>query len=110
MYNVFQILFIVGTGYETAKWIAMYLVNVGTAKWIAIYLVIVGTGYETAKWIAMLGAKVVLAVRSEERGISVCNNAAASWENQQCGFRTGPTQTGLYKRRKELEARNFGFK
>ena len=25
-------------------------------------------------------------------------------ENQQCGFRTGPTQTGLYKRRKELEA------
>ena len=24
-----------------------------------------------------------------------------SWENQQCGFRTGPTQTDLY--RKELE-------
>ena len=34
--------------------------------------VISGTGYETAKWIAMLGAKVILAVRSEERGISVC--------------------------------------
>ena len=32
------------------------------------------------------------------------NIRAASWENQQCGFRTGPTQTGLYKRRKELEA------
>ena len=29
---------------------------------------------------------------------------AASWENQQCGFQTGPTQTGLYKHRKELEA------
>ena len=31
-----------------------------------------GIGYETAKWIAMMGAKVILAVRSEERGISVC--------------------------------------
>ena len=29
---------------------------------------------------------------------------AASWENQQGGFRTGPTQTSLYKHRKELEA------
>ena len=29
---------------------------------------------------------------------------AASWENQQCGFRTGLTQTGLYKHRKDLEA------
>ena len=35
---------------------------------------------------------------------------AASWENQQCGFRTGWTQTGLYKHRKELKAWNFGFK
>ena len=35
---------------------------------------------------------------------------AASWENQQCGFRTGPTQTGLHKHRKELEALNIGFK
>ena len=26
------------------------------------------------------------------------------------GFRPGPTQTGLYKLRKELEACNFGFK
>ena len=26
------------------------------------------------------------------------------------GFRPGPTQTGLYKLRKELEASNFGFK
>ena len=26
------------------------------------------------------------------------------WENQQCDFRTGQTQTGLYKHRKELEA------
>ena len=26
------------------------------------------------------------------------------------GFRPGPTQTGLYKLRKELEAWNFGFK
>ena len=24
-------------------------------------------------------------------------------ENQQCGFQTGATQTGLYKHRKELE-------
>ena len=31
------------------------------------------------------------------------NKCAASWENQQCGFRTGLTQTGLYKHRKELE-------
>ena len=35
---------------------------------------------------------------------------AASWENHQCCFRTGPTQTDLYKRRKELEALNIGFK
>ena len=32
------------------------------------------------------------------------NKCAVSWENQQCGFRTGLTQTGLYKHRKELEA------
>ena len=31
-------------------------------------------------------------------------------KNQQCGFRTGPTQTGLYSHRKELEDRNFGVK
>ena len=35
---------------------------------------------------------------------------AASRENQLCRFRTGPTQTDLYKHRKELEAWNFGFK
>ena len=29
---------------------------------------------------------------------------AASWENQQCGFRPGPTQTDLYSHRKELES------
>ena len=34
----------------------------------------------------------------------VDNIRAVSWENQQCGFRTGLTQTGLYKHRKELEA------
>ena len=32
---------------------------------------------------------------------------AASWENQQCGFRTGPTQTGLYKQRR---ARSLKFR
>ena len=31
-------------------------------------------------------------------------------ENQQCGFRPGPTQIDLYSHRKELEASNFGFK
>ena len=31
-------------------------------------------------------------------------------ENQQCGFRTGPTQTSLYSQRSRLEACNFGFK
>ena len=30
--------------------------------------------------------------------------------NQHCGFRTGPTQTGLYKHRRWLEAGNFGFR
>ena len=35
---------------------------------------------------------------------------AASWENQQCGFRTGLTQTGLYKHRRWLETGNFGFR
>ena len=35
---------------------------------------------------------------------------AASWENQQCDFRTGLTQTGLYSHRSRLEALNFGFK
>ena len=29
----------------------------------------------------------------------------ASWENQQCGFRTGLTQTDLYRHRKELRTR-----
>ena len=32
------------------------------------------------------------------------NISATLWENQQCGFRPGPTQTDLYKHRKELEA------
>ena len=32
------------------------------------------------------------------------HETAASWENQQCGFRTGPTQTGLYSYRSRLEA------
>ena len=30
--------------------------------------------------------------------------------NQQCGFRTGPTKTGLYSHRRWLEAGNFGFR
>ena len=33
----------------------------------------------------------------------------ASRENQQCGFRTRPTQTELYKHRRRLVAGNFGF-
>ena len=32
-----------------------------------------------------------------------------SWENQQCGFRTGLTQTGLYSHRRWLETGNFEF-
>ena len=32
------------------------------------------------------------------------NIISASWENQQCGFQTGPTQTDLCSHRKELEA------
>ena len=36
-------------------------------------------------------------------------NRAASWENQQCGFRTGQTQAGLYKHRWP-EAGNFGLR
>ena len=32
------------------------------------------------------------------------SKGAAMLENQQCGFRTGVTQTDLYKHRKELEA------
>ena len=32
------------------------------------------------------------------------NNCAASWENQQFGFRPGPTQTWLYSHRRWLEA------
>ena len=35
---------------------------------------------------------------------------AASWENQQCGFRTGLTQTDLCKHSRQLKAWNFGFK
>ena len=31
-------------------------------------------------------------------------------KTQQCGFRTGLTQTELHKHRSRLEARNFGFK
>ena len=31
-------------------------------------------------------------------------------ENQQCGFRTGPTQIGLYKHRRWLETGNCGFR
>ena len=36
--------------------------------------------------------------------VSLYNNRVASWANQQCGFRTGPTQTGLYSHRNRLEA------
>ena len=32
------------------------------------------------------------------------------WENQQCGFRKGPTQIMLYSHRSRLEGRNFVFK
>ena len=35
---------------------------------------------------------------------------AASWENEQCGFWTGPIQIRLYSHRSRLEAWNFGFK
>ena len=35
---------------------------------------------------------------------------AVSWENQQCGFRTGPTQIRLYNYRSRLEAWNFRFR
>ena len=38
------------------------------------------------------------------------NNWIASWETQQCGCWTGPTQTGLYSYRSRLEAWNFGVK
>lgn len=31
----------------------------------------IGIGYETAKWIAMLGAKVIIACRSEMRALEV---------------------------------------
>ena len=41
--------------------------------------------------------------------LSLFNMWACAWDNQQFGFRPGPTQTGLYKYRKELEAWNFGF-
>ena len=33
---------------------------------------------------------------------------AASWENQQYGFRTSQTQSEMYKHRRSLEAGNFG--
>ena len=36
--------------------------------------------------------------------------SAFLWENQQCSFRTGQTQTGLYKHRILLETGNFGFR
>ena len=35
---------------------------------------------------------------------------AASWENQQFGLGTGPTQTGLCTHIRWLETGNFGFK
>lgn len=41
-----------------------------------------GTGYETAKWIAMLGAKVILAVRSEERGISALKKMTQEYSEE----------------------------
>ena len=39
-----------------------------------------------------------------------CSNRAFTWENQQYAFRTGPTQTELYKHKRWLEAGNFGFR
>ena len=38
------------------------------------------------------------------------NKWAVSWENQQCGFWTDPTQTRMYSHRSRLEAWNFGFR
>ena len=34
---------------------------------------------------------------------------SASREKQHCGFRTGPTQTKLYRHRRWLDAGNFGL-
>ena len=56
-------------------------------------------------WLKLFGkcsfcsALFVIASQNDLRAFD--NIRAASWENQQCGFRTGPTQTDLYK---ELEA------
>ena len=36
--------------------------------------------------------------------VRICIIRATSWENKQCGFRTGPTQTELYKHIRWLEA------
>ena len=41
---------------------------------------------------------------------ALINVLVVSYENQQCGFRTGPTQTVQYKHRRQLEAENFGFR
>ncbi|XP_056014761.1 dehydrogenase/reductase SDR family member on chromosome X-like isoform X2 [Ostrea edulis] len=45
-----------------------------------------GIGYETAKWIAMMGARVIIACRSEER-------ARAAIENMQIEFKEEKTKT-----------------
>ena len=37
--------------------------------------------------------------------VNYSDSDSDSWENQQCGFRTGPTQTELYKPQKQ--ARSF---
>ena len=45
-----------------------------------------------------------LEVSEEKMSDFYDNIRACAWENQQCGFRTGLTQTGLHSNRKELEA------
>ena len=32
-----------------------------------------GIGYEVAKWLAMIGARVILACRSKDKAMEVCN-------------------------------------
>ena len=72
---------------------------------------------EASPYAAMLAAQDV-AEKCKTLGITALHiklratggNRYASREKQQCGLRTGPTQTELYKHRRWLVTGNFEFR
>ena len=100
------------------------------ATWTAQFLLYLYTKFQNSSFLLWLYRPVcVRPGQKSRRPVFLCHSSyvkqklsymkyctifkimwATSWENQQCGFPTGPTQTELYKHRRCLETRNSGFR